>query len=164
LLEVCIDSVESAIATERGGAERVELCADLFEGRITAGAGLIAAVCRRIGFGLFVMIRPCGGDFCYTDLEFKVMRDEIEHARKLEEDGIVLGLLDHDACVDVMRTICVLATASTFLCGAPRHISREHPDPCGGLDWHEFPSRFLSRTVSWRQAAMIKITIKRSFL
>jgi hypothetical protein len=75
LLEVCIDSVESAIATERGGAERVELCADLFEGRITAGAGLIAAVCRRIGFGLFVMIRPCGGDFCYTDLEFKVMRD-----------------------------------------------------------------------------------------
>jgi copper homeostasis protein len=103
-LEVCIDSVESAIAAERGGAKRVELCSDLLEGGITPGAGMIASVRRQIGIDLFVMVRPRGGDFYYTDLEFNVMRAEIEHARNLGTDGIVLGLLDQQGRVDVIRS------------------------------------------------------------
>ncbi len=104
LLEVCIDSVEAALGASRGGARRAELCSDLLEGGVTPSAGLIAAVRRNIDIDLFVIVRPRGGDFFYTDLEFELMQEEIGHARSLGADGIVLGLLDDRSCIDVART------------------------------------------------------------
>ena len=103
-LEVCLDSVESALAAERGGADRIELCANLIEGGTTPSAGLIATIRRHVAMDLFVMIRPRGGDFLYTDTEFEVMQDEIGRVRSLGADGVVLGLLNADGQIDVART------------------------------------------------------------
>jgi len=81
----------------------VELCANLNEGGTTPSAGSIELARKKISIGLHVMIRPRPGDFCYSDLEFEVMRRDIQVAKDLRADGVVLGILNRDGTVDVAR-------------------------------------------------------------
>jgi copper homeostasis protein len=104
LIEVCVDSVESAIAAQIGGADRVELCDNLMEGGTTPSFAAIEIARKNLTIGLQVIIRPRGGDFLYTDLEFEIMQRDIEIAKKLGVDGIVIGILKKNGEVDIERT------------------------------------------------------------
>lgn len=100
LVEACVDSVASALAAERGGADRVELCDALFDGGTTPSAGMIAACKAAVSVPVFVMIRPRGGGFVYSESERDVMRRDVVVARELGADGVVIGGLLPNGAVD----------------------------------------------------------------
>ena len=104
LVEICVDSVESATIAEAAGAGRIELCSALSEGGVTPSAGLIDSVRQNTGIKLHVLIRPRGGDFLYSDNDFSVMRRDIDMAGEYGADGIVTGILNRDGTVDLERT------------------------------------------------------------
>lgn len=99
-LEICANSVASAIAAEEGGAHRVEFCQNLETGGTTPSAGQIRIARQRLTIGLHVLIRPRAGDFLYTDAEFEEMKADISFCKESNCDGIVIGLLDADGRVD----------------------------------------------------------------
>jgi len=103
-VEICVDSIESAVTADRGGADRIELCSSLAEGGVTPSAGLIATVLSRVSLAVFVMVRPRSGDFCYSADEFRAMQQDVATAKQLGADGVVFGLLNEDGRVDVART------------------------------------------------------------
>ncbi|KXK03371.1 MAG: copper homeostasis protein CutC [Acidobacteria bacterium OLB17] len=104
VLEVCVDSVESAMAAEKGGADRVELCDNLVEGGTTPSSGAIALAREKLSLGLHVIIRPRGGDFLYSGVEFEVMKRDIGVAKQNGADGVVIGILSPDGTIDRART------------------------------------------------------------
>lgn len=102
MVEVCANGVESCIAAQEGGADRVELCAGIPEGGTTPSYGEIV-VARRVltSTRLHVIIRPRGGDFLYTDLEVERMAADVAVCRELGVDGVVFGCLRADGTLDV---------------------------------------------------------------
>ncbi|MCU0510191.1 MAG: copper homeostasis protein CutC, partial [Anaerolineae bacterium] len=104
LIEACVDSPQSALAAEQGGAGRVELCADLFAGGCTPSAGSILLARRLLSIPVNVIIRPRGGDFCYSEAEYEQMRLDIEFCKRAGVAGVVIGILTPEGVVDVART------------------------------------------------------------
>ncbi len=103
-VEVCANSLRSAINAEKAGADRIELCAELGVGGITPSYGLLKSVKERISIPVHVLIRPRSGDFTYSDIEFDIMKKDIALCVDLGFDGIVSGILLEDFSLDVERT------------------------------------------------------------
>ncbi|MDC7229528.1 MAG: copper homeostasis protein CutC [Sphaerochaetaceae bacterium] len=103
-IEICLESIESVIAAEQGGADRVEFCADLFEGGTTPSLGAFKAARAHTTIAMNVMVRPRGGDFCYSALEFEAMKEDARLFREAGADGIVFGILTPDGEIDMERS------------------------------------------------------------
>jgi copper homeostasis protein len=103
-LEICVDNVESAIAAQSSGAHRIELCDNLLEGGTTPGYGTIVSARDNLTIDVNVIIRPRGGDFLYSDIEYDIMRRDIDICGEIGIDGVVIGLLREDGSIDTDRT------------------------------------------------------------
>lgn len=103
ILEVCADSVQSAIAAQEGGADRIELCSGLVIGGLSPSAAMFRLVKKYTDLRVRVLLRPRFGDFCYDEHEFKILKEEVEMFRSLGADGIVIGILRPDGALDMER-------------------------------------------------------------
>ncbi|MBS6705757.1 MAG: copper homeostasis protein CutC [Lachnospiraceae bacterium] len=101
ILEVCADSVESVLAAEEGAATRVELCQNLVIGGTTPGPKFFEEVRRHSKIRIHALIRPRFGDFCYTDYEYAVIREEVKMYRELGAEGVVIGILKPDGTLNM---------------------------------------------------------------
>lgn len=110
-IEVCACSVQSAVYAEAGGADRVELCDNYWEGGTTPSLGTMRQVAKLVGIPFFPLIRPRGGDFTYGKNEFAIMKEDILIAKEAGAGGIVSGVLTAEGAIDIPRTAKLVALA-----------------------------------------------------
>jgi len=102
-IEIVVYNIESALRAQEGGADRIELCDNPGEGGTTPSFGTIESVRQNVNLDVFVMIRPRGGDFHYSNYEFHCMKRDIDQCQKLSADGVVFGILNADGTLDKKR-------------------------------------------------------------
>lgn len=111
LLEACIDSVQSAIEAQKGGADRLELCANLMIGGTSPGKALFCQVRKYTDLKIRVLLRPRFGDFCYNKYEFAQMKEDASMYRELGADAIVTGILRPDGSLNVEQMEEIMESA-----------------------------------------------------
>ena len=102
-VEVVVYNLESAFKAQLGGADRIELCDNPADGGTTPSLGIVEQVRQNVTLDVYVMLRPRGGDFCYSSYEFHAMKRDLIHCQKLSVDGFVLGILNPDGTIDKKR-------------------------------------------------------------
>jgi len=110
-LEIMAASIESALSAQKGGADRVELCDNFSVGGTTPSPGLIQLAVDLLDIDVYVMIRPRGGDFFYSELEYKVMKNNVQFCKSIGAAGIVFGILNSDGSIDTRRVKDLLKLA-----------------------------------------------------
>ncbi|NLR57053.1 copper homeostasis protein CutC [Chitinophaga polysaccharea] len=125
-LEICAASVASCLAAAEGGANRIELCDNLLEGGTTPSYATIALAREKVKIDLYPIIRPRGGDFLYSDLEFEVMKKDIELCKQLGCNGVVIGILLPNGRVDQER--CRILTQLAWPMGVTFHRAFDMTD------------------------------------
>jgi len=133
LLEISVESLDSAIAAERGGAHRIELCEFLALGGVTPSEDLMRKTRAAVKIPIFAMIRPRDEDFVYSSSELEQMRAEIELAKSCGMDGLVLGILHRDNTINVEQTRKLVELAGPLPVTYHRAFD-ETPDLCAALE------------------------------
>lgn len=110
-IEICANSVQSAVNAQEGGAHRIELCCNLQEGGLTPSAGTIQLVRKWLAIEVFVLIRPRIGGFCYSGIEMETMMKDIIFCKEQGIDGVVFGVLKKDNTIDIERNTILLEAA-----------------------------------------------------
>ncbi len=110
-IEICLESATSVLRAQDGGADRVELCSDLFEGGCTPSLGTFRIARRLSSIPINVMIRPRGGDFCYSDDEFAVMLEDVRVFKEEGANAVVFGILTPEGDIDMERSSRLIAAA-----------------------------------------------------
>lgn len=136
-LEVCCYGIDCAMVAQQAGADRIELCASSADGGLTPSVGTLTVAHEMLSIPVYPMVRPRGGDFCYSAAEFASIKNDVALIRDMGFSGVVLGILNEDAQIDApkMREIMTLAgnMAVTFhrafdLCHNPKRSLQELTD------------------------------------
>ncbi len=132
-IEIVVYNIESAIQAQKGGADRIELCDNPSEGGTTPSYGLIEQVKKKLTIEVYVMIRPRGGDFFYSEEEFLSMKDDIEICKQLKVEGVVFGILLKDGRIDKARCNELIELALPMKVTCHRAFDMTH-DPFEALE------------------------------
>ena len=156
ILEVCVDSAESALAAAKGGASRLELCQNLVIGGTTPGPKLFEVIRRQTTIPIHALIRPRFGDFCYTPYELEEIREEVAMYRELGAEGVVVGVLKEDGTMNMAAMEQLMEAAdgmsvtlhhsylrSAEQCGKRSRASRRTAAPGGGTHPYSGGRRYL---------------------
>ena len=120
-LEICADSVESAMIAQAAGAYRIEFCDNLVEGGTTHSLANLISAREHLQIKLYPIIRPRGGNFLYSDIEFNIMKEDIRKCGEIGCDGVVIGMLNADGTIDKERSRELVNVAKEYSMGVTFH-------------------------------------------
>lgn len=119
-IEIACFNLESALLAQKAGADRVELCANISVGGTTPSIEIIQQARKNLSIDLYVMIRPRGGNFVYSEPELEQMKSEIETIKKLDVNGFVFGILNEDKTINIKQNKVLVELAKPFPCSFHR--------------------------------------------
>jgi copper homeostasis protein len=119
-IEIACFNLESATLAQKAGADRVELCANISVGGTTPSIEIIQQARKNLSIDLYVMIRPRGGDFVYSEAELEQMKSDIENIKKLDVNGFVFGILNEDKTINIEQNNALVELAKPFPCSFHR--------------------------------------------
>ncbi|MBR3799641.1 MAG: copper homeostasis protein CutC [Bacteroidales bacterium] len=129
IVEICANSVQSAINAEKGGADRIELCQNLNEGGTTPSYAAIKYCVEKLSLKTMVLVRSRPGDFCYNEAEYEAIKEDVLMCKNLGAHGVVVGFLDKNLDIDTKRTSEIVKLARPMEVTFHRAFDR-----C--RDWH----------------------------
>ena len=115
-IEIACFNLESATLAQKAGADRVELCANVSVGGTTPSIEIIQQAQKNLTIDIYVMIRPRGGNFVYSEPEFQQMKSEIETIKKLNVNGFVFGILNEDNTINIEQNNALIELTKPFPC------------------------------------------------